>query len=226
MLGHIDCIYWGLFLGDDYLGLQCPKLENVIVHRHVTFGFKVPCPEKLVGTTWTVKFTGRYGNDGKNEAYEVEIPEELVPYYENNAVPHLTVSVSEDGRPVDSANLEFEPIYEPFELEMTIGYFPGGSDGPLFTVPRKCFVVQRTDWDFCFNRAGSMVDETRVLKVFEKYEDAKRFVEMDAGEDGKWFDCKWSVSEEAGKHFRYSGSYREDDMLYGLCYDILRVHLV
>lgn len=222
---EVNCVYWGLFLDDDTDVRFRGKLGNTIEHKHVTFGFRTPCPESLVGTKWKIRFNGNYGLDDRNEAFEVDIPNELADVYKGAKVPHLTVSVSDNGKPVDSAYLDFEPVYEPFEVEMTMGYFPGGNSEPVFSVSKKCHVVQRTDWDFNYeDRHGCMVEDTKVLKVFEDLCAAKKFIEWDAGYDADFYGCQWSVSNDGRQH-RYSGSCVEGGFMHGMCYDILTVEL-
>ena len=101
------------------------RLETLIENPHVTFQFRpktVPAP--LFGEKVRVKVVG-YGNDGLNEGLKVEVStnnQMLSTMAEEIRVPHITISVSADGKPVDTAKLAFQPI-EPFFLEMTFGAF-------------------------------------------------------------------------------------------------------
>lgn len=116
-----DCLWYGIFLNEDMEG----ELANQIDHQHVTFGFKVTPPE---GIDWNAEFpitlTG-YGNDGINEGYSCEFPEELDFAYDASPTPHVTVSVSDDGKPVDTRDLDFDPI-DPIVVYGKFGYFRRG----------------------------------------------------------------------------------------------------
>lgn len=124
----IDCIYWGIFLSKSGLRSICgkmdsPTLEVEVNNPHVTFGFKTPCPEDILGRNAVVEIVG-YACDGKNEAFMVDVPGHLASYYEGADIPHVTISVSEGAKPVDSGKLEFEPINLPEEFVYgKIGYF-------------------------------------------------------------------------------------------------------
>lgn len=133
MIGYVsDCIYWGLFIEDRSLFKS--NLENEVVWKHVTFGFKTPCPIKMVGSRWTLKIVG-YACDGDNEAYLVELPHEVKRFYGNVATPHITVSTSKDGKPKNSGYLPFErlPEEEQFECEAVFGYVMPTCDEPILS---------------------------------------------------------------------------------------------
>lgn len=139
MIGYVsDCIYWGLFIEDRSLFKS--NLENEVVWKHVTFGFKTPCPIKMVGSRWTLKIVG-YACDGDNEAYLVELPHEVKRFYDNDAVPHITVSTSKDGKPKDSGYLPFERLPEEeqlllspkLECEAVFGYVMPTRDEPILS---------------------------------------------------------------------------------------------
>lgn len=118
----IDCIYWGLFF-DQKLGysLECP-----VEDPHVTFGFKTPMPAELLGKKATVTVIG-HGCDGRNQAVMVDLDCECWDVYQGAQVPHITLSTSKDGKPVDSADLDFEQWdpYEWYDLIGRFGYFDG-----------------------------------------------------------------------------------------------------
>ncbi len=101
------------------------RLEKLIENPHVTFQFRPEtAPTPLFGEKVCVKVVG-YGNDGKNEGLKVEVfadSQMLSKMAKEILVPHITISVSADGKPVDTAKLAFQPI-EPFFLEMTFGAF-------------------------------------------------------------------------------------------------------
>lgn len=122
-----DCIYWGIFFEDE--PVLKGSLAKEIQDKHVTFGFHSPFPRKLLGKYATVMIVG-YANDGDNEAVKVAIQEDYDEYYTNNATPHITMSVSKTGKPVNSKNLSFSSkILDKLEELPTItgrfGYFDG-----------------------------------------------------------------------------------------------------
>lgn len=122
-------IYTGAFIDVHKLQIAVNsigyRLERPIANPHVTFQFRpktVPAP--LFGENVCVKVVG-YGNDGKNEGVKVELCEAspmLLEMAEAIPVPHITVSVSAEGKPVDTSKLDFHSI-EPFFLDMTFGAF-------------------------------------------------------------------------------------------------------
>lgn len=111
-------VYWGIFIPN--VG---GKLDQVVIFQHVTFGYKTEYPDEIHGQFVDIKFIG-YANDGKNEAYEVELPEWTKNYYKKDCKPHITLSVAWCEKPVNSSKLDFKPI-EPFETYGVFGYFDG-----------------------------------------------------------------------------------------------------
>lgn len=117
-------IYEGFFLAHNGRGMDNMlkgKLERDIPDKHITTEFKPKeAHPDLYGIGAWFKLTG-YANDGKNEGYSVELfqinttaPEEyrknLKALYNAISVPHITLSVTKDGKPKDTANLDFEPV--------------------------------------------------------------------------------------------------------------------
>lgn len=114
-------IYWGIFIPN-----KGGVLDKVVIWQHITFGFKTEYPEFLHGKfVENIKIVG-YGNDSKNEAYLVELPEWTKKYYHKTTKPHITLSTCWSGKPVDSAKLDFSPIESTIEYGV-FGYFNGGS---------------------------------------------------------------------------------------------------
>lgn len=101
----IDCHYWGIFFYPQVLPIG--SLFNDIENKHVTFGYEKPFPAHLLGEKVPVTITG-YANDGYNEAYRVEFPAEYEMFYENEAVPHITMSLEQNASAVDSGYMNFE----------------------------------------------------------------------------------------------------------------------
>ena len=136
----IDCVYWGIFFpGQEFE----TSLEKPVKDKHVTFGFKTPMPADLLGKPATVSVTG-YGNDGRNEALLVDFEPWCWDIFEFSVSdPHVTLSTSTDGKPVDSANLEFD-VWEWdkwYDVEGVFGYFDGEKivvEVPTFSVAYLC----------------------------------------------------------------------------------------
>ncbi len=122
--------YIGCFLDFDMLHAsiaQLPqkRLFRVIAQPHVTFAYKPETVDtSLFGQSLTLTVTG-YGNDGENEGLRVQVQtenEKLQAMADAIAVPHITLSVSETGKPVNTAKLNFSPI-EAFGLTGVFGGF-------------------------------------------------------------------------------------------------------
>lgn len=98
-------------------------LYRAIASPHVTFDyFPKEVPVSSFGKPVTVKVVG-YGCDGINEALKVELvdlPQELHGLGSKIPVPHITLSVAENGKPVDSRFLSFRPT-EPHLLKGIFG---------------------------------------------------------------------------------------------------------
>ena len=107
-------------------------LHREIEHPHITVVYHPnEIPWELFGSKVRVRCVG-YGCDSGNEALLVEFaefPAELETAFRQVTVPHITLSVAQGGRSVNSGRLAFLPML-PFELD---GIF-GGKDeaGSLF----------------------------------------------------------------------------------------------
>ena len=106
----MNIIYEGFFVAN----VLPATLENNIWYKHITTEFRPKIThEYLYGTEAIFEVTG-YGNDGNNEGYSVKLietdSEELKDIYNNIEVPHITLSVSANGKPVNTAKLNFNPI--------------------------------------------------------------------------------------------------------------------
>lgn len=107
-----------------YVGEE--TLSNIIKNPHVTFTFRPSSVDtSLLGKQVCFNVTG-YACDGKNQGLSVEVSlihAGLSSEYQTIKHPHITISVSEDGRPVDTGKLDFKPISVPFEVVGTYGAF-------------------------------------------------------------------------------------------------------
>lgn len=119
-------IYLGIFV--DFITLQMftnnnitkERLPRPIVNPHVTFAFKpTEYNPDLIGKLAMLKVVG-YACDGKNQGLQVEMEESSVPEilaeFKKIENPHITLSVSNEGKPVDTGKLKFEPIEKPFYI--------------------------------------------------------------------------------------------------------------
>lgn len=113
-----NCLYTGFFvdralLVDRLASVNGQSLERKIEHTHVTVKFKPKVvPMHLFGEKVRIIVTG-YGNDARNEGLLVEVEsdnDEINHLLSQIPTPHITLSVSSDGDPVDTAGLDFKPI--------------------------------------------------------------------------------------------------------------------
>jgi len=110
-------IYEGFFITGDQIGASIGTLSRKVMHKHITTEFNPPVIHNdLYGIAARFTITG-YGNDGDNEAFSVELKEceneELVKIVNAIEVPHITLSVSDTGFPLNSKNLNFGGNYVP-----------------------------------------------------------------------------------------------------------------
>ena len=102
-------IYSAVFLDRPLPG----RLTTVIANQHVTHVFRPSTVDKsFLGKKVAVKLLG-YANDGVNEGYSVSVSsadENLHEALKSILVPHITLSVSESGKPVDTQKLDFKPV--------------------------------------------------------------------------------------------------------------------
>lgn len=103
-------------------------LEKNVTHPHITFKFspndEQVLPNDIVGKDFNLKVTG-YGNDGKNSGFEVELLEEIKKYYDGAKKVHITTTLAEGAKAVDTCNLEFESI-DPIDINGKMGLFVKG----------------------------------------------------------------------------------------------------
>lgn len=124
-------IYEGVFFNPEELketlGVEEFELAREIKNPHVTFVFRPEKPAShLYGEKVRFKVTG-YACDGKNEGVAVNLvssSKKIEELYKRIAVPHITLSVSRDGKPVDTGRLTFHPIDGP-EIQGTFLPFTG-----------------------------------------------------------------------------------------------------
>ena len=117
---------------------------------HVTLSYMPnDAHEGLFGKTQRILVTG-YANDGRNEGVSVEFVGEptdadFAGMAQGVAVPHITLSVSSDGKSVDTGSLDFEPLDEPFELTGTYGGYRPGERRAVTEPPRTIETTREQD---------------------------------------------------------------------------------
>lgn len=103
---------------------------------HCTFKYR-PSDEELfdavVGKEVEILLVG-YGCDGKNSGFEVVLPIDAEKYYSNYdkdgmlKTPHITTSLSEDAKAVDTVNLDFKHLDKPIAIKGRFGYWVDEND--------------------------------------------------------------------------------------------------
>lgn len=117
-----EALWFGIFIDESFEG----TLDHEIERQHITFGFKVTPPADIDwNAEYPITVTG-YGNDGINEGYCCDLPSELEQLYHGAEIPHITVSVAENGKPVDTQFLDFESLNESFIIYGKFGYYSHG----------------------------------------------------------------------------------------------------
>lgn len=133
-------IYIGCFVSPEELFKKVDSLRRGPLYRsiqapHVTFAYKPrQVDDSLFGEIVEITING-YGNDGYNEGVSVSLTSTnpvIRELYKEIAMPHITLSVSRDGKPVDTRFLDFEPV-EPIRIQ---GIFGAYTDrGTIITKP-------------------------------------------------------------------------------------------
>lgn len=120
-------VYTGVFVDSKDLthklsmhGVKRTKLWREIPNTHVTFQYRPETvDESLFGSPVDIRVVG-YGVNSQNEGLLVEVicaNKEVQKLCEQVAVPHITLSVSEDGKPVNTRYVDFVRIENPFVIQ-------------------------------------------------------------------------------------------------------------
>lgn len=128
-------IYTGAFVDSKDLerkleeyGVERTKLWRQIQDTHVTFQFRPKeVDETLFGLPVDIRVIG-YGVNPQNEGLLVEATcanETVQKLCDKVEVPHITLSVSEDGKPVNTRYVGFAPIKTPFIIRGVYDAFRG-----------------------------------------------------------------------------------------------------
>jgi hypothetical protein len=125
-------VYMGVFLDDASIEKlieeenkregHLPKAPNGRIH--CTFGFR-PTNEDVLQFVdalgkvepLALKVKG-YGCDFKNSGFSVELSDEQKSVFKNDKDPHITVSLSQDGKAKDTGDLPFEELSEGEKFEV------------------------------------------------------------------------------------------------------------
>ena len=127
-------IYTGIFI--DFVSLQMytdnkitkKRLSRLVMKPHVTFAFRpAEYNPNLIGKLAILKVIG-YACNGKNQGLQITMEEtsnpEILAEFKKIKNPHITLSTSADGKPVDTGKMKFKPINNPFYI---IGTYDGFS---------------------------------------------------------------------------------------------------
>ena len=129
--------YEAIFLDEESVKLihrlEENKLDRVNDEIHLTLKYKPNDNEifnDIVGQEFEMYLIG-YGNDGNNSGFEIELSENLKPYYINydeinpNILkkPHITASLSEEAEAVNTKNLDFKKLPQKYTVKGRFGFW-------------------------------------------------------------------------------------------------------
>lgn len=129
--------YEGIFFEGESLKLiqSLEKTHLPIVNDEIHLTFKYHPSEneifnELIGKEIEVEIIG-YACDGQNSGFEIKLPDEIIPYYINYdekdpsklKKPHITVSINEGAKAVNTQYLNFEKIPLPYKVKGKFGYW-------------------------------------------------------------------------------------------------------
>ena len=127
--------YEGLFFDENEVkkikSYELNDLGNIHECIHCTFVYKPnkkQLYEELLNKEISIYLIS-YGSNKNNSGFEVEIPEEYMKYYNNydsnnNYVkPHITASISNNGKSKDTCKLKFTPLKEKIKITGRFGYW-------------------------------------------------------------------------------------------------------
>ena len=139
-------IYTGTFVDANELYQKYPpKLDQPTAEPHVTAVFRPQDDAQLhlgdLGAEVRITPIG-YANNGMNEGILVKCESDdqnIQTVLDGIRVPHITLSCSKDGNPVDTGKLEFELFDEPDKKEEIKGYYG------IFVGGRKNSIIKSTE---------------------------------------------------------------------------------
>ena len=130
-------IYEGIFFDDEEAAFlkmfEESPLAREVKNFHCTFKYKPDHDElfdDIVGNEVEVMVVG-YGCNGNNSGFQLLLPEWVQSNYINYDVkypsflvtPHITTSLADNARAVDTKHLHFRPFVVPFFIKGRLGYF-------------------------------------------------------------------------------------------------------
>ena len=135
--------YEAIFLDEESINLiqqlEENKLDRVNDEIHLTLKYKPNDNEifnEIVGKEFELYLIG-YGNDGANAGFEVELSDELKPYYINYdedepsklKTPHITSSLALDAKAMNTKNLLFNKLPQKYKIKGTFGFWLEDEEG-------------------------------------------------------------------------------------------------
>ncbi len=113
--------------------LENPKLPVINDEIHCTFKYHPLSEEifdELVGKEIEVLIVG-YGNDGQNSGFEIQLPNDIMPYYINYdedhpgklQKPHITASLGIGAKASKTKDLKFKKLDVSYKVNGTFGYW-------------------------------------------------------------------------------------------------------
>ena len=151
-------IYQGMFFDDKtmekLLQMEGSKgLPKKIKDMHVTFAYlpKELLPKAIVGQEYEIEVIG-FGCDGKNCGFEVKLPNSLTEIYKGAEKVHITTSLNEGSKAVDTGKLDFVPLGESVRITGKMGVFKEGK--PEFSYDDKQSNQPRNIRDIMMGNSG------------------------------------------------------------------------
>ena len=127
--------YEGIFFDENECrkirGLEKNPLPNIHECIHCTFIYK-PLNDQIYDFLLDKEisiYLISYGSSKNNSGFEIEIPEEYMKYYNNYDIkgkyvkPHLTASISKNGKSKDTCKLKFTPLISKVKITGRFGYW-------------------------------------------------------------------------------------------------------
>lgn len=113
--------------------LENPQLDVVNDEIHCTFKYHPDDDEifdELCGQEVDVLIIG-YGNDGQNSGFELQLSDDIMPYYINNdedkpgklKKPHITASLALGAKASKTKDLDFKKLDVPIRIKGVFGYW-------------------------------------------------------------------------------------------------------
>ena len=117
-------IYEGFFINSKMPGSLSKDIEN----KHVTTEFRPKVTHEELYGSKVILHVSKYGNNGENEGLYVDSIETdndaIRNLFDNVAVPHITLSVSDSGKPVNTSKINFDKTWNGIDkISGTFGCF-------------------------------------------------------------------------------------------------------